>query len=761
MKDITAIKSIADKLPKSMTSGAPKAGILGGVFVLGLLLARTTIFGQFAPFGLGFAAGLGGALTSVASLGAAIGYFFPVTGTGGFAYVAAAVLIAGIRFVLGDRLRATSLPGFAAMLGAIASVIAAVPTLTTVFSIQALFIKLTECAISACTAACVCVAERSLSQSNKVSALPQRESICLAYVAGLVLCAVGFVQIGSVSLSGVAAAILVMCAAVGGKSIAGAATGIMLGFLLCAGGVCEAYGAAALAIGGLLAGVLSEFGDLGGAVAFVTGSIVFTLMSGTAEFSMIYDSCAGALIYLILPRKVKSSVAQFFAPPAEMPRLDGMRKAVAMRLGFASKALADVSDTVERLSQRLDDIENPPLEKVILGVEDKVCTDCSMRCYCWEENRDKTVAAIIKRVRKESDGSVSGCGRTYKLHEAANDLYSQFESRDSAAARIREVRELMSDQYSGVAELLAEVSGEFEAERTFDTEAAQRIEERLRSVDIIPSDIGCLIDRYGRMTVEIRVAYHDKARFNKKTILREVSLACDREFEAPCICSAAGRGTMITLAQKARLTVDTAVASIAYGKNKLCGDTAKIFSDGRGHSVMLLSDGMGTGGRAAVDSALVVDLMERLIKAGFGYDSALRIVNSSLLFKSANESLATIDICSTDLFTGRTKLYKAGACPTVVLRSGHTAVAEGTSLPAGILRDISFDTAAVNLGKGDIVVIFSDGATGDGIRWILNEVEAFSGSTAQQLADRIADSAKRRRDDGHDDDITVAVSIIG
>ncbi len=761
MKDNTAIKSIADKLPKNATGIASKAGVIAGVFLLGLLLARTALFGEFAPFGLGFASGLGGALASVASLGAAVGYFFPATGTGGFAYVAAAVLIAGIRFVIGERVRATTTSGFAALLGAIASIISSVPTLIAAFTLRMLLIKLAECALCACTGACVNVAERTTLGTDKLTALPQKESICLTYISGLALCSVGFIRIDEVNLAGIAAAILIMCAAVGGKSIAGAATGIMLGFFMCAGGVYEPFGAAALAVGGLLAGLLSEYGEIGGVIAFVTGTAVFTLMSSAENLGLIYDSCAGVLIFLIFPRRLKSTVAQIFAPPAEMPRLDGMRKAVAMRLGFASKALGDVSDTVERVAARLDDIDNPPLDKIMLSLEGKVCVDCSMRCYCWEENRDKTVAAIIGYVRGENSTSVSGCGRTYILHKSARDAYSQFEVKESAATRIREVRELMSDQYAGVADLLAEVATEFESERIFDTEAAGRVESALRSVDIIPSDIGCLIDRYGRMTVEIRVPYHDRARFNKKTILREVSVACGREFDPPCISSAADRGTLITLAQRARLTADTAIASFACGENKLCGDTARIFNDGRGHSVMLLSDGMGTGGRAAVDSALVVGLMERLIKAGFGYDSALRIVNSSLLFKSANESLATIDICSLDLYSGRAKLYKAGACPTVVLRSGRTAVAECASLPAGILRDITFDTAAVNLSKGDIIMIFSDGATSEGIKWILDEVTTFGGSTAQQLAERIADAAKRRRSDGHDDDITVAVTIIG
>ena len=78
---------------------------------------------------------------------------------------------------------------------------------------------------------------------------------------------------------------------------------------------------------------------------------------------------------------------------------------------------------------------------------------------------------------------------------------------------------------------------------------------------------------------------------------------------------------------------------------------------------VILSDGMGTGGRAAVDGAMASGLMSRLIKAGFGYDCSLRILNSSMLFKSTDESLATVDIASIDLFTGQVELYQVPLRP--------------------------------------------------------------------------------------------------
>ena len=234
---------------------------------------------------------------------------------------------------------------------------------------------------------------------------------------------------------------------------------------------------------------------------------------------------------------------------------------------------------------------------------------------------------------------------------------------------------------------------------------------------------------------------------------------CERDFDIPNVSEVGGE-VYIALTEHAVYKIDIGVEQIAANGSNMCGDAYKYFNDGKGHFIMILSDGMGTGGRAAVDGAMASGLMSRLIKAGFGYNCSLRILNSSMLFKSTDESLATVDIASIDLFTGQTMLYKAGAAPTIVRRSGKTGKAESTSLPAGILREIGFDRATVKCKAGDIVVLMSDGAIGSGTDWIRAEIEAWRDGSAQNLAAHLCECAKRRRNTPHDDDITVMVSII-
>ena len=87
-------------------------------------------------------------------------------------------------------------------------------------------------------------------------------------------------------------------------------------------------------------------------------------------------------------------------------------------------------------------------------------------------------------------------------------------------------------------------------------------------------------------------------------------------------------------------------------------------------------------------------------------------------------------------------------------------MARSNSLPAGILREIGFDRAAVKLRAGDIIVMMSDGATTEGTDWICAELERSEDMRAETLARHLAHCAQRRASGGRPDDITVMVTIV-
>ena len=104
--------------------------------------------------------------------------------------------------------------------------------------------------------------------------------------------------------------------------------------------------------------------------------------------------------------------------------------------------------------------------------------------------------------------------------------------------------------------------------------------------------------------------------------------------------------------------------------------------------MVVLSDGMGVGEKAASESQAAINLLESIIDAGFVPDLAIRTVNSALYLRNREESFTTLDICLFDTFSGKAVFSKIGAVDTYIKRGWELIRIESASLPAGILRGL-------------------------------------------------------------------------
>ena len=121
------------------------------------------------------------------------------------------------------------------------------------------------------------------------------------------------------------------------------------------------------------------------------------------------------------------------------------------------------------------------------------------------------------------------CGRLPELTAAINQRYREFMAREAAQRRVAQVREMVADQFQTTAQILGDLSQEMELFERFDFEAAAKIGEALRGHGMIPIEVSCRTDRYGRMTVEIEAAKPGKKPVNRLALMREVSRVCGRE----------------------------------------------------------------------------------------------------------------------------------------------------------------------------------------------------------------------------------------
>ncbi len=400
----------------------------------------------------------------------------------------------------------------------------------------------------------------------------------------------------------------------------------------------------------------------------------------------------------------------------------------------------------------------------------EVCHTCGLRPRCWESNYNETMDAFngltetlrIKGRVERFDFNQQfreRCSRPDSLADSVNRHYSEYLTREAAETRARQIRSVVADQFFTTGEMLDDMASELEMVEKYDNAAAQKVEEVLRLAGFHPVSVSCRINRFGRMALEAVAMPEESLRIERGALLNEIARACGRKFENPCVSYAGGK-CRIQLSERTKFRIRLGCAQHACGNGKFCGDSWKCFPDGSGRQVAILCDGMGTGGRAAVDGTMACGIMERLVKAGIGFSASLRIVNSALLAKSGDESLSTMDITTLDLYTGEAEFLKAGAPETILRKDGHAVPVDMPGLPVGILNDTRFAKSADTLTSGDLTVMLSDGALSSGPEWVCEEIEHWKGTIPQELAEEIVAQAIYRRKDGHDDDITVLVMML-
>ena len=765
MKDIVKISKKTEKFNyrELIAAGATHAFAAAA----GFIAARAAVADKLLPFGLSFAAGASLTYTPAAAIGVFLSYFIPALDTGGFRYIAAMLAIIAIKLLLSGYKRMTENPVFLSFICLLASFLTSAVTLS---GLNFSFINvLAESLLAAGGTFFISRCCRSVSKA--AGGLNADELVSLFASLGIILTGINSFNFNGISLGHILGITLILTAAKYGGTLSGAVCGttVALSLILSrtSGEIAVIY-----AFVGLIAGVFSSFGKYIQVAVPLIFSLVGSIITGNPILiaATVIESALGSALFLALPRRLSVNISRLFSVYPKLVTPDGFKRSLSMKLNVAASALCDVSETVEQVSAELSKINSPDFGTVITAIEQDACAGCKLRVHCWESRRDSTVEAILGMTKAIKEGSRTPengapeefrgrCLRVSQVANAAYKRYSDYTSRIAAENRIDEVRSVVSDQFDGISYMLTELANDLEKDGKFDNSTAGKASAALKNLGINTEECTCKIDKFGRMSLEMKVKKQSDTVINKLQVMKLLSIVCERDFDPPAI-NTAGDSVFITLNEHAAIRVDVGVEQKCASDSAMCGDAYRYFFDGRGHFIMILSDGMGTGGRAAVDGAMASGLMSRLIKAGFGYDCSLRILNSSMLFKSTDESLATVDIASIDLFTGQVELYKAGAAPTLIRRSGRTGKAVSTSLPAGILREISFDKAVIKCKIGDIVVLMSDGASFEGTDWIKGEIENWSDGTAEELAERICEGAKRRRSDNHLDDITVMTAVL-
>lgn len=734
-------------------------------------ISRAEILNGMSPFGMAFVAGIPTEFLIGTTLGSVAGYAVSSTEILPLRYIATVICIAAVRYCLRDIKNIRTNAAASCSLAFSASIVTGFATgFTKGLAAMTAVMYIAE-AILASGGAFFFNRGLSITKRGlKNFRINEGQFACLTVSVCLILMSFSTITIAKLSPARIIAVLLVLfCAKIGGQaagSIAGIAIGASMALV-----PQMSYLAAAYSVSGLISGIFAPAGQLGVAASFVATNAIVTLymQNGDISTATLIEAGIASIIFVLIPSEYVKKIASFFSGEEKSENVSDMRKALCARLGLASKAMAEVSECVDKVSKGLLKMQGSNIAQVHTIVQERVCSGCSKRDFCWQKNFNDSMNVFndigieLKNSREITPDKLptfflQRCGMVNMLLSAFTSEYNRQIAKATASRSNIQVRGIVSEQFESVGDLLNDLSEEFKEIESFDDKAAFKVEEALRKRGIVPVSVNCILDKYDHIKIEIHCPKIIGG-VDIRELTREIEAACDRELLQPNIMTI-DKDNYIIFSERASYGLKVGHAQLISGGALNCGDCFDFFDDGRGRQILIISDGMGTGGRAAVDGAMASSLIGKLIKSGFSFDCALKVVNSALLLKSEEETFATLDIASFDLFTGKAEFLKAGAPPSFIKRKRTVKEIEASSLPAGILKQTHFEKRAANLSRGDILLLASDGVINGNSKWINTELSLWSGNDAQALAQLIAAKAHKRCGSEHTDDITVLVGIV-
>ena len=723
----------------------------GAAFLLGLAGGWAVLYGALMPFGLGLTLGFGEDCFAVCAAGAALGLLGRSFGA---MTVESVCLLCGLgaavaaRWLWPKRLAPAVLAGCGMLVGSAVCFGAGAEN-----GFQLVLV----CGGDALLAAALGLGLRRFP--------PERPGMGSLLLAAALAAALGGVSFGPLRPGVLACAVaeLALCC----KSLPQAAFALsgVTGAALAGADPALAPAAAGLACGSAAASVLAPARRTEGLAAYAGGCVAGALCVQPLEnaFGFLLSAGAGALLCILMPAGWLAPVSKEEDPPGEeRPRLS----AAATRLEAVAESLSSLAETVnevyEAFPRRCEDFR-----WVIDNIHDSLCANCGRRETCWKQEHAATLEGMkaLRPLLEEKGhleqaalpGQLARCIHPAALCAAGDKAFALYRSRREAQLHSEAMRTALTEQYSAVADALGVLSEQLGRPGSPEPYRSGRVAALFSTLGTPPLECTVTVDDLGRTRAAVTLP---RTRFTEKeltALAQEVGRICRRSLEPPQMLSCKGMTTLL-FAEKPLLRAVFGRAGAA-ARGEISGDAVQQFCSAAA-AQMILCDGMGTGRPAAVDGNLAAELTARLLKAGFTAELAARLVNVALALKSDEESGATLDLVSVDLYTGTTQLFKAGAAPGFLVQGGKARAVGEVSLPMGILGGVNGQSRVVHLSAGDYVVLVSDGLLVDGPGWVIQQLElsAARAEPPDQLAKKLVEAARARAvQRGRPDDITAAV----
>ncbi|PAD80861.1 stage II sporulation protein E [Niallia circulans] len=626
-----------------------------------------------------------------------------------------------------------------------------------------------------------------LTVNKRRQALKTEEIVCLIIMlASIMTGTIGWAVYG-LSIEHIMSRYLVLLFSFMAGATIGSTVGVVTGLIFSLASISSFYHMSLLAFSGLLGGLLKEGKKIGVALGLFIATLLIGMYGeggGVLSVSLMETTIA-VFLFLMTPRSLTSRIAKHIPGTAEYSQeqqqyMRKMRDVTAQRVSQFSNVFQALSKSFSspNISEMIEE-EDKELDYFLSNVTEKTCQTCFRKEHCWARNFNTTYDYMkdIMTEMADTGGNISTslqrewdkhCTRSKKVTDAIHQELTLYQANQKLKKQVQESRKLVADQLLGVSEVMGDFAKEIQRERENHYKQEELILEAIQEFGIHIENVEIYSLEQGNVDIDITIPYNTGYGECEKLI-------------APMLSDILGETIIVnkeevseyskdyshaTFRSAKAYTIETGVAHAAKDGGFISGDSYSTIELGLGKYAMAISDGMGNGKRAHVESEETLQLLQKILQSGIEEQVAIKSINSILSLRTTDEIFSTLDLAMIDLQNAAVKFLKIGSTPSFIKRGSKVMKIQASNLPMGILQEFDVDVVSEQLKAGDLLIMMSDGVF-EGPKhvenfeiWMKRKIKELKTENPQEVADLIMEEVIRSRLGLIEDDMTVLVAKI-
>ena len=380
------------------------------------------------------------------------------------------------------------------------------------------------------------------------------------------------------------------------------------------------------------------------------------------------------------------------------------------------RSLDKLSHVFLQLEEKHEVISEENYQELREEVMERVCKKCERKSDCRTMDMLEDILRTIEKYGAELSVEMKRkvqkkCEQAPHLLRTIIETYKTEKHELMWRHRMAENREGCAIQLDAFAHMIQHSTRELDASIFEDEHLEKKIKTRFQKMGLKLLSTVFLVAENGRYEIHVTAKSAKDRYVTSKEVARVLSECTGRNMivgkEERGIISNA-YSTLVCVEGPVYHTLQ-GVAKIGKGCDKISGDSFSLLELPGGKQGVILSDGMGAGQAAFRESAMVVEVLEELLDAGFPKETALQMLNTAMVMGRQEVRFSTIDMAEFDLYTGKCEIAKAGASTTFIKRKDHVECVKSTSLPMGVVSRLEIDCTERQLEDGDMLIMVTDG----------------------------------------------------